>query len=282
MQYTVFRIAVTAQTVNNGRIDVVNVPVLLHCSNAGITVPGSSYHPLEIESEPKEKPEIKRFREAAHASPPRDELIGLVGIDTGLRASAIAHLSPDWLDHSGEYLSIDVPNSSKCTIGVDNNGRGGNTTDRGVPCSHCVDRNTDKEWLPAQHKLPDDGDCWRPKSEAGFKGREIPLKGADTAQIVETYFRIHDKVIGRDGVRDAVHRVAKRAGLFEHSVDAQGDNHYWPNPHDLRNTFGTRLAIKGFDAHEIKSVMGHASLEQAIDYIELSGRATKSAFADKW
>jgi len=245
-------------------------------------MPGSSYHPLEIESERGKKSELERFREAALNSSPRDEFIGLVAIDTGLRASAIGHMTPEWLDRTGEFTSIDVPAYSKCTIGVDNGGRGGNTTNRGVPCKHCVDRNTEQDWLPAKHKLPDGGDCWRPKSLAGYKGREIPLKESDTARIVETYFQIHDMVVGRDAVRNAVHRIAERADLLNHEVDENGDNHYWPNPHDLRDTFGTRCAIKRFTRDEIKAVMGHSSIQQADDYVQLSGRATKSAFDKKW
>lgn len=245
-------------------------------------MPGSTYHPLKIESPDGETPEIEQFREAAKASPPRDELVALVGLDTGLRAGAIAHLSGEWLDRTGAETTIDVPRYQKCELGTGSSGRGGDTTGNGVPCSNCRERNTEDEWLPAQHKLPDNGDCWRPKSEAGYKGRAIPLKEDDTARAVETYFKVHDTVMERTSVARAVKRVADRAGLLEKSVDGNGNVNYWPTTHDLRDTFGTRLAIKGFSRDEIKSAMGHSSITLADDYVELSGRATASAFDKNW
>jgi hypothetical protein len=42
------------------------------------------------------------------------------------------------------------------------------------------------------------------------------------------------------------------------------------------------LARKGFDRFEIKAAMGHSRVEQADDYIDLSGRETIEAFDDKW
>lgn len=244
-------------------------------------MPGSSYHPLEIESEDGFS-ELELFRKAAHDSPPRDELIALVGVDTGLRAAAIAHLTENWLDKTGENLVIDVPQYSRCRLGVDNDGVGGDTTKRDAPCSDCERRTVDQDWLLGTHRLPDGGDCWRPKSEAGYKGREIPVLEPDTERIIETYFRVHDKVIGQDAVRSAVTRVADRAGIHETETDANGITHHWPTTHDLRNTFGTRLAVKGFSAREIKSIMGHSSIEQADDYIELSGVKTRNAFKENW
>jgi integrase len=80
--------------------------------------------------------------------------------------------------------------------------------------------------------------------------------------------------------------VGKRAGLHETWTETKDDGkeitHHWPTSHDLRDTFGTRLALKDFNAHEIKSVMGHSSIEQAVDYIELSGVATTKAMEEKW
>jgi hypothetical protein len=245
-------------------------------------VPGVTYHPLEIESEGSKKSEIDLFREAAHEGPPREEMIGLVALDSGLRASAIAHMTGDWLDQTGLETSIDVPQYQRCRLGNGSSGRGGDTTKAGVPCSSCKKRSTDQNWLPPQHKLPDHGDCWRPKSESGYKGREIPIKEPDTAQAVESYFRVFDDVATKATVRNAIIRIADRAGILEVTTDENGEDEYWPTTHDLRNTFGTRLAIKDFGVHEIKSAMGHADIEQAVDYVELSGRATKNAFDKNW
>lgn len=245
-------------------------------------MPGSTYNPLDIESPDGEKSEVERFREAAHSSPPKEELVSLVGLDTGLRAGAIGHMIDGWLDRSGDVLTIDVPQYERCEIGNGESGKGGDTTKTGAPCHYCRNRNTEKDWLPSQHKLPDHGDCWRPKSEAGFKGRELPIKEPDTARIVENYFAVHDTVGTANTVKSCVVRVAERAGLLETWEDENGDTQRWPTTHDLRNTFGTRLALKDFNAHEIKSVMGHSRIEQAIDYIELSGAATRNAFDEKW
>lgn len=249
-------------------------------------MPGSGYSPLQIEPEMGEKSEIERFQEAARDSPPLDELVGLVGVDTGLRAGAIAHLNNDWLDLTGEYLSIDVPQVQRCRLGSESHGKGGDTTEKTRPCYDCRGRNMDKDWIRASHKLPDNGNCWRPKSEAGYKGREITVKDDHTARVVQNYFKVHDRVCTRSSVRSAVIRVAKRAGLHDTWTEVKDDGeevtHHWPTTHDLRDTFGTRLALKDFGVHEIKSVMGHATIEQAVDYIELSGRATTKAMEEKW
>lgn len=249
-------------------------------------MPGSGYSPLQIEAEPSEKPELEKFREAAHASPPHDELIALVGVDTGLRASAIGHFVEDWNDLTGDGLSIDVPQVQRCRLGTEKSGKGGDTTTKSRPCHDCRNRDMDKDWVRASHKLPDNGNCWRPKTEAGYKGREISVLEDDTARVITNYFKVHDRVCTRSGVREAVIRVAKRAGIHETSTEVRDNGeevtHHWPTTHDLRDTFGTRLALKDFNAHEIKSIMGHESIEQADDYIELSGAATTKAMRDKW
>lgn len=249
-------------------------------------MPGAGYSPLGIQPARSEKPQLEKFQEAAYDSPPLDELVALVGVDTGLRADAIAHITPDWLDLNGEYLSIDVPQVQRCRLGTKVSGRGGDTTERTHPCHHCSDRNMDKEWVRAAHKLPDGGDCWRPKTKAGYKGREITIKDEHTSSVIQNYFNVYDKVCTRNSVRDAVVRVAKRAGIHETSTEVKDDGteviHHWPTTHDLRDTFGTRLALKDFGPHEIKSLMGHENIEQAVDYIELSGVATREAMKEKW
>jgi integrase len=249
-------------------------------------MPGSGFDPLEVKAKSGQKSELERFREAAHESPPHDELIGLVGVDTGLRCSAIGHLVEGWLDKTGKYLSIDVPQIQRCRLGVANGGKGGSTTERTVPCHECRERNMDKDWIRSKHKLPDGGDCWRPKSPAGYKGREIPILEDDTQRVVENYFRVHDVVAARSSVRNAVIRVAKRADLHETWTEVKDDGkevtHHWPTTHDLRDTFGNQLAHKGFSAQQIKAAMGHSSIEQADDYVQLSGAATVSAFDENW
>jgi hypothetical protein len=187
-----------------------------------------------------------------------------------------------WLDRSGDELTLDVPQYERCELGSGEEGKGGDTTQTSVPCHYCRQRNTEKDWLPAQHKLPDNGDCWRPKSKAGYKGRKIPIKEPDTARIVESFFAVHDTVATANTVKNGVVRVAKAADLLETWEDKHGNTQRWPTTHDLRDTFGTKLAKKGFTPHQIQSAMGHSSIQQADDYVQLSGTATKSAFDEHW
>jgi len=253
---------------------------LLCCSNTANSVPGSSYRPLDTEGPPGEPSQVDLFRKASKRGPPLEELIGLVALDSGLRASAIAHLSSDWIQPHGESFLLDVPKFQKCTLGVDSSGKGGDTTKGGVPCYDCKKRPTNQDWLP--DRLPDGGDCWRPKSEAGYKGRTIPIKENDTQQILLSYFDLNDIVASRGTVCNRVKNIARRAGIEEITVDENGVKQFWPTTHDLRDTYGNRLARKGFDRFEIMATMGHASVEQAQDYIDLSGRETEAAFDEKW
>lgn len=244
-------------------------------------MPGSTYHPLEIVSESGQKSEYEKFREAAKAASPRDELIGLTLSDSGLRCSAMAHLRESWIEWVGDTLIIDVPPYEECIVGSIEDGAGGDRTQTGEPCWWCEERERgEKDWLPSDHKLPDNGDCWHPKSEAGWKGRRLPIKEEDTQQILTTYFRVYDAVCGQNAVRAAVKRIAKDAGIFVPG-EAEGERD-WPTPHDLRDTYGTKLALMGFSRDEIKNPMGHASIQQADDYIQMSGVEATKAFDEKW
>lgn len=243
-------------------------------------MPGNSYRPLDTEGPPGKPSQVERFREAAKSGSPTEELIGLVSLDTGLRASAIAHLTSDWIEPHGDTFLIDVPKFQKCVLGVNSSGSGGDTTRGGFPCYDCEKRPTGQDWLP--DRLPDNGDCWRPKSEAGYKGRTIPIKENDTQQILSSYFDLNDVVAGRGTVCNRVKDIARRAEIEEITIDEDGNEQFWPTTHDLRDTYGNRLARKGFDRFEIMAAMGHATVEQAQDYIDLSGRETEVAFDEKW
>jgi integrase len=244
-------------------------------------MPGSTYRALETEDdvETGETSQVERFRDAAKSGSVKEEFAGLVALDTGLRAGAIGHLSEDWVVVKSDRVVIDVPYSQKCSMGVGEIGSGGDTTGGGVPCSNCRRRNTDRDWLPPESQLPDRGDCWVPKSEAGYKGRMIPVEEDDTQQVLLSYLKIHDDFCTREAVAELVKSVADRAGILE---EGEHGERAWPTTHDLRDTFGHRLARKGFNRFEIKSVMGHATVEQADDYIDLSGRETEAAFDEKW
>jgi hypothetical protein len=188
-------------------------------------VPGTSYRPLDTEGPPGEPSQLQRFRNAAKAGSTLEELVGLVAIDTGLRASAIAHLTDEWIDDRGDRYQIDVPPFQKCRVGVKNDGCGGDTTNRNVPCYDCQGRPTDVDWLPNQ--LPDGGNCWRPKSKAGYEGRTLPVKEEDTQRILQSFFRVNDVVGSRGTVCNRVKDIARRAGVEEVTVDEYGNTQFW-------------------------------------------------------
>jgi len=224
-------------------------------------MPGKTYHPLDTAGQHSE---VDRFREAAKQGDPLDELVGLTLIDTGLRCSAMAHSRGNWLRLHGSNPQLQVPRTERCTLGT-GEGKGGDTTDPSQPCYQCRTRPV-KDWLTESERDTD----WHPKSEAGAN-RVIPIRDEDTKQILEDYFRVHDTVAGVQTVKDRVRAIAERAGLNRDVT-----------PHDLRDTYGTRLAVKGFTPYDIKDFMGHADIDQALDYIKLSGAQAHEAYDDKW
>jgi hypothetical protein len=241
-------------------------------------MPGSTYKALDTAGDPSE---LEQFESAAKSGSPFEEMVGLALPATGLRNGALAHMTEDWLDINSKQLKIDVPYKQECTMGSGTDGgRGGDTTQTGVPCATCKNRviGERSKWLPK--RLPDGGDCWVPKSEAGTKGRVLPVPNDDAARVIISWFNTHDRVGTQGAVRGAVKRVAKRAGIF---VEAEHeDENDWPCPHDLRDTYGHQLAMNDFNRHEIKAAMGHSRVEQADDYIDLSGREVKKAFEKNW
>jgi integrase len=54
--------------------------------------------------------------------------------------------------------------------------------------------------------------------------------------------------------------------------------------HDLRRTFGTRLAKSGVPIHEISRLLGHTNLETTFRYLGLTDDSVENAAAvlDKW
>ena len=51
------------------------------------------------------------------------------------------------------------------------------------------------------------------------------------------------------------------------------------NFHDLRHTFGTRLADAGVDVVKIKDLMGHASITTTMRYLHASEKGKREAIA---
>jgi len=178
-------------------------------------MPGTGYQPLEIISadNQQEPTEAEKFRQAATEGSLVDEVICLTALDTGMRAGEISHMVEDWLNWRHDTLEIDVQQYEKCRLGSSNH----DTTKRDEPCWYCRTR-AHKNFLPPKNKLPDDGDCWHPKSEAGYKGRQIPIPDSHTADILSTYFRVYDAIGSAQQVRGAIRRTAKRAGIHETEV----------------------------------------------------------------
>ena len=224
-------------------------------------MPGKTYHPLDTVGQPSE---VDRFREAAKDGDPLDELVGLALVDTGVRCSAMAHMTGSWLRLHGSNPQLVVPRTEDCTLGS-GEGKGGDTTETSEPCYQCRTRPV-KDWLAEAEKDAD----WHPKSEAGAQ-RVIPIRDDDTIQILRNYFSVHERVCGVQTVKNRIRAIAERAELDRDVT-----------PHDLRDTYGTRLAVKGFSPYDIRDFMGHEKLDQALDYIKLSGAQAHEAYDDKW
>ncbi|MDQ7910770.1 site-specific integrase [Phytohabitans sp. ZYX-F-186] len=60
---------------------------------------------------------------------------------------------------------------------------------------------------------------------------------------------------------------AKRGRAARLPMPGAGLEHPWPTAHDLRHTYGTRLAEQGVPAHEIAALMGHESLRSVQRYL---------------
>jgi integrase/recombinase XerD len=257
------------------------------------------------EREPLEDDELRALLDAADAhadglqepTASRDRLF-IYGLGyLGMRASAIAHMTRDWIDFQDRQVV--VPAFQPCSAG-----RGD------TPCSECkkrlellradperVDTYADPRdrWagqpnsLKARAKrfqryadrpgvgreelnriLAEYDGMWFPKTGSGH--RPIPVKDDTTWSIIQNYFQIRDAVmVTRQTVGNVLRDVARKSDLTR-KVE----------PHEMRHTFGTRLAAMDFSEHEIADAMGHATTAQARDYVRLAGKRLDDAFSEKW
>lgn len=234
-------------------------------------MPGKTYHPLETGGDDNE---YSRFREAAKSGDVKDEVIGLTLIDTGIRRQAMAHLRGDHVKLHSQNPQITIPQSAPCTLGIGPTGSGGDTSakNRNQPCSDCVSRPV-KDWAPVPDGVTgtdaEEHNFFTPKTQNAH--RPVPIKNDDTLTALDNYFRIYDKMVTANTISRRVKQIGERA-----DIDRE------VSPHDLRDTFGTKIASDGFKPHEIKDAMGHANLRESIQYVKLSGRNLHDAFNEKW
>lgn len=226
-------------------------------------MPGHNYNPLGLSGEfdssgnfhISDDSQYMRFRRAAKAGDLLDELIGLTTSSTGLRTAAMAHMRDTWwINGKNQKPHIEVPYAEECVVGRPN----GN---QATVCYRCRTRAT-------KNFAPDDAD-WTPKSEAG--ARPIPIRDQDTISILDSYFKVYDSVASQNTVLTRVKKIGDRADIGREVV-----------VHDLRDTYGTLLAKKGFGPHKIKYLMGHANIEEAEAYVKLVGKDVQEEYDDKW
>ncbi|ADQ69498.1 site-specific recombinase XerD [Halogeometricum borinquense DSM 11551] len=204
---------------------------------------------------PLEPDQIPTWKEAAKDGKPIEELLGLTLLHTGIRRTTMAHMTEAWLNlDDEENPHVKIPPRQECTLGRGKQGSGGDTKNTGQPCYNC------REKRPGY---------WKPKSHHGV--RPIPIREEDVEEILRNYFSVHDTVGGREKVNYYVEKISDRADLGREVT-----------PHDLRNTYGTRLARKGFTPHEIMHLMGHSSIGIARFYIKMSGTRLGLAYDEKW
>lgn len=246
-------------------------------SKSTTNIGGNRFNPLTVE-------QIDAFHEAAlETSDPKEELVGLTLLYTGLRNSAFHHMRADWLERSeDDELHIVVPDTEICTGGAGKTGKdnedGANLHDRGSPCSRC--RNSTPKWVKSA-KGDDEyhDDLWHPKSKAGAR-RSIPVHEENAAEIIEWWFDANEEVpMLHNAVNRRIDNIRERAGI-ERSIPP--DQKYQITAHDLRNTYGTMLARKDFEDWYIKQILGHSDLSSTQKYVKFVGRDLDNEFSEKW
>jgi len=231
---------------------------------------------------PLEDRDLDHFLDAAPTSPfdsereQRRALVAHLLPLTGLRASAAAHMTSDWVRWQRDDIRVPARrecNCSECqdrlaklrdqyqTIDADLASLEGESwetiTDQGV--SYLADLNDRLGRRVVRELVEGDGaGLWVPKTESG--ARTIPIRNPDLRRHLEDWFRSRrDLGVTRQTIHADVVDLAEAAGLTRKVF-----------PHHLRHTFGTRLAANGANASFIKSVMGHEDLSTSQQYIELS------------
>lgn len=216
---------------------------------------------MALNLNPLSQEQRRKVRHAAKEGTPREELITLVGLDTGIRRSAIAHLRPEMVHmHAAEpFIQVqpwdEIPSGADvCDIGFQ---RKGAPNSGDAPCHVC--ENSDNR----------PNGVWHPKTDTSI--RKVYVLEDDTQQILQDFFSVHDRVGSENVVGADLERVAERAGLDRKLT-----------PHHLRQTYGTKLAETDHTAHEIKKLMGHLNIQRSQDYVDMFGSQLRESHAQKW
>jgi len=226
---------------------------------------------------PLEDHELEQFLGAAEDLGGRREMIGYLLPHAGLRASAAAHLTVDWLDFQREEIKVPTHlecSCSECTKRVEKLRDQYRDVDgaleeleskskdeiRDLDVTYLADLNK-RLGRRAVREIVDEGDggLWTPKSAAG--ARRVPVRNVKALKRLRDWFGLHDAVgVTRQTIHSDVSAIAEEAALRRKVY-----------PHHLRHTFGTKLASNGANASFIQSVMGHERVTTSEQYIDLSG-----------
>jgi integrase len=218
--------------------------------------------------------EVERLVEIAETELSRSKEVTIkLLLATGMRASEAAHLTPEWLSAGTEHTApkVTVPAREPCEC-TDCMKRAKRNMDRWVdngPTEEEVanDPELDESDLRPEEGTPEYADrlearreaMWKPKSEAGAD-RDIHISNPNWWGLIRGFVEEHGGLnAGRSGI---YYRV--------NAADDYMDLEKPVSPHILRHTAGSSWARHGMDLHDLKDVMGHASLENTQVYLHSS------------
>lgn len=179
-----------------------------------------SVQEIQPEYRPLTEEEITAWREASlsHYNS-KVTVVGLASIYCGLTVLPLSHLRSDWLNGDAESLIIFIPAGPiECDIGQD-----------GGPCVDC--------------RIERDGVY----SMGRHAPRYVPVPDREVAEVLVNYFKLRDRTeFTNKMVNRFLRQLGEEAGV---DVTVTGRN--------LRYTYGTILARKGFSLEEIRDAMGY-------------------------
>lgn len=211
---------------------------------------------MSVEFNPLSPNQRERFRTAAKEGTPYERLTGLVLLDTGLRRDTFSHMRASgeekWYRQSASPPQIRVPAQDECEVGY---GKIGDQSTKGEDvCAPCGDRGEGR-WVP----------------KTGSAVRRVWVHEEDTQKAIEDWFTLHEAVAAPQKANRAVKEIAERAGFYRNVT-----------PHNLRQTYGSRLAAQGHTAYEIRDLMGHSSISTSEKYVKLFSEKLKNIHEEKW